>query len=104
MPLSEIFYMITETINNDLTGPVTEWEVKLALFTMHPEKSPGLDGMTDFLSKFLGYCKGRLTQMVNQLFFDVSMATGLNDTDICLIPKRTKPKEMSQFWPISLQC
>ena len=30
------------------------------------------------------------------------MAPGLNDTNICLIPKTTKPNEMSKFRPISL--
>ena len=40
--------------------------------------------------------------MVNQFLFDGSVASGLNDTNICLIPKTTKPNEMSQFRPISL--
>ena len=58
--LSEVSTTITEPINNDLTAPVTEWEVKLALFAMHPEKAPRPDGMTAlFLSKNLGYCQGR---------------------------------------------
>ncbi|XP_013700585.1 uncharacterized protein LOC106404409 [Brassica napus] len=30
------------------------------------------------------------------------MARGLNDTNICLIPKTTKPSEMTKFRPISL--
>ena len=40
--------------------------------------------------------------MVNKFLFDGTMATGLNDTNICLIPKTTKPNEMSHFMPISL--
>ena len=35
---SEVSTTITEANNVDLTAPVTEWEVKLALFAMHPEK------------------------------------------------------------------
>lgn len=34
--LSEVSSTITDSINKDLTGPVIEWEVKLALFSMHP--------------------------------------------------------------------
>ena len=39
--------------------------------------------------------------MVNQFLIDGSMASGLNDANICLIPKTTKPNVMSQFRPIS---
>ena len=46
--------------------------------------------------------KDDLTQMVNQFVFEGSMASGLNDTNMCLIPKITKPTEMSQFRPIGL--
>ena len=37
--LSEVPTTITGAINADLTAPVTEWEVKLAFFAMHPEKA-----------------------------------------------------------------
>ena len=39
--------------------------------------------------------------MVNQFLFEGLMASGLNDKNICLIPKITKPSE-SQYRPISL--
>src|SRR5690606_3093863 len=44
--LTHIQTTITDAINYDLTAPVTEWEVKLAMFAMHPEKAPGPNGMT----------------------------------------------------------
>ena len=37
---------ITEQQNRDLLQPITEKEVKCALFQMHPDKAPGPDGMT----------------------------------------------------------
>ena len=40
--------------------------------------------------------------MVNQFLFEGTMAQGINDTNICLIPKTTKPNEMTKFRPISL--
>ena len=101
--LSEISPTITGAINEDLTAPVTEWEVKLALFAMHPEKAPGPDGMTAlFYQQFWDIVKDDLTRMVNQFLFEGTMAQGLNDTNICLIPKTTKPNEMPKFRPISL--
>ena len=90
-------------MNDNLTAPVTKWEVKLALFAVHPGKAPCPDGMTAlFYQKFWDIVKEDLTLMVNKFFFDGTMANGLNDTNICLIPKTLKPNEMSKFRPISL--
>ena len=63
--------MITESNYVDLTAPVTEWEVKLTLFAMHPEKAPGSDGMTAlFYQKFWDIVKKDLTHIVNQFLFE----------------------------------
>ena len=101
--LAQVPTTITGVMNDNLTAPVTEWEVKLALFAMHPEKAPGPDGMTAlFYQKFWDIVKDDLTHMVNEFHFEGTVAAGLNDTNICLIPKTTKPNDMSQFRPISL--
>ena len=101
--LTEVSTSITGAVNEDLTRPVTEWEVKLSLFAMHPEKAPGPDGMTAlFYQKFWDIVKEELSLMVNQFLFEGTMAHGLNDTNICLIPQTDKPKEMTKFRPISL--
>ena len=70
---------------------------------MHPEKVSGLDGITAlFYQKFWDILKKDLTRMVNEFLFDGTMVNGLNNANICLIPKKEKPNEMSQFRPISL--
>ena len=101
--LSQVPSTITGDMNDNLTAPVSEWEIKLALFAMHPEKAPGPDGMTAlFYQKFWDIVKDDLTLMVNKFLFEGTMANGLNDTNICLIPKTTRSNEMAQFRPISL--
>ena len=55
-----------------------------------------------FYQKFWDIVKEDLTLMVNKFLFEGTVATGLNDTNICLIPKTTRPNEMAQFRPISL--
>ena len=37
--LAQVPATITGAINDNLTAPVSEWEIKLALFAMHPEKA-----------------------------------------------------------------
>ena len=101
--LSEVLTTITGSMNEILTAPVSEWEVKLALFAMHPDKAPGPDGMTAlFYQKFWDIVKEDMTLMVNKFLFDGTVVNGLNDTNICLIPKTNKPNDMAQFRPISL--
>ncbi|KAG7588676.1 hypothetical protein ISN44_As07g009920 [Arabidopsis suecica] len=41
--LAEVQLLITEQINEFLTAPATESEVRATLFMMHPEKAPGPD-------------------------------------------------------------
>ncbi|XP_013589029.1 uncharacterized protein LOC106404232 [Brassica napus] len=101
--LAQVPTTITGAMNDNLTAPVSEWEVKLALFAMHPEKAPGPDVMTAlFYQKLWDIVKEDLTLMVNKFLFEGTMANRLNDTNICLIPKTTKPTKMAQFRPISL--
>ena len=101
--LAQVPTTITGAMNDDLIAPVSEWEVKLAFFSMHLEKAPGPDGMTAlFYQKFWDIVKEDLTLMVNKFLFEGTMTNGLNDTNICLIPKITKPNAMTQFRPISL--
>ncbi|XP_018473859.1 uncharacterized protein LOC108845090 [Raphanus sativus] len=70
---------------------------------MHPEKAPGPDGMPAlFYQKFWDIVKDDLTLMVNKFLTDGIMPDGLNETNICLIPKTTKPNDMAQFQLISL--
>lgn len=65
---------------------------------MHPEKASGPDGMTSLLYQdFWDTVKKDLTCMVNQFLFEGTIAHEINDTNICLISKTTKPNEMTKF-------
>ena len=55
-----------------------------------------------FYQKFWEIVKEDLTLMVNKFFFEGTVVNGLNNTNICLILKTTKPNEIAQFRPISL--
>lgn len=38
--------LVTEEQNHELLRPVTTEEVRAAVFSMHPDKSPSLDGLS----------------------------------------------------------
>lgn len=47
---------ITSALNQLLTKPVEDTEIKRALFAMNPQKAPGPDGMSLIFSNILAYC------------------------------------------------
>ena len=94
---------LSEGQNEMLIAPITEEEVKAALFSMHPDKSSGMDGMSPtFYQHFWNITGKDVTDAVSTCFSYCFFPTNLNDTAITLIPKKKKVKSMSDLRPISL--
>ncbi|XP_060969468.1 uncharacterized protein LOC133036755 [Cannabis sativa] len=94
---------VTSEHNNRLLEPVTDEEVRRALFQMHPDKSPGSDGMTPgFYQKCWSTVSNDLITLVKNFFVVGSFPRELNHTNIVLIPKKKNPESMSDLRPISL--
>lgn len=94
---------ITLNQNEELLKPVTDIEVKNALFQMHPDKSPDPDGMTPaFFQKHWSILGTDIVLMVRKFFEDGSIGNGLNDTNVVLIPKNKHPTKIGELRPISL--
>lgn len=71
---------ILDSINEDFTSPVTVWEVKLAMFAMHPEKK-SLARQNDIfvLSNILIYSEGKnLIHTVNNFLFNGFISQEVN--------------------------
>ena len=81
----------------------TEEEVKAALFMMHPEKTPGPDGMTAlFYQQSWSIIKEDVVNMFNNFLTSGVFEDKLNMMNICLIPKTVRPIRMTELRPISL--
>jgi hypothetical protein len=93
----------TEEMNAWLLHHFSEDEVRVALFQMHPLKSPGPDGFPaifyqknwDTVGKDV-FCA--VLSFLNGGQFD----SNLNATNIVLIPKVSSPSQLTDFRPISL--
>ncbi|KAL8108560.1 hypothetical protein AgCh_024870 [Apium graveolens] len=86
-----------------LLAEVDEKEVKAALFNMHPEKSPGPDGMSPgFYQKCWPIVKDDVVKLVKQFFITGAVNDQLKSTNIALIPKKQNPVVMTDLRPISL--
>lgn len=103
---TELNYMstkITEEQNEELLMPIEDEEVKRALFHMHPDKSPGPNGMSPaFYQKFWSIVGGDIIQLVRNFFLNCSFDEHLTDTNIVLIPKKKCAIFMTDLRPISL--
>ncbi|XP_071920735.1 uncharacterized protein [Coffea arabica] len=95
--------VITDPMNTRLIRPVSEVEVKKAVFSSHPNKAPGPDGMTPiFFQKYWHIIKEDLIRAISSFFHSGNLLSAVNETIITLIPKVESPVLVSQFRPISL--
>lgn len=94
---------ITDDQNSMLLAPFTENNVKVAFFDMHPDKSPGPDGMNSaFYQRFWNTVGEDVTNACLSFINNCSLPMGLNDTSIVLIPKKQKPEILSDMRLITL--
>ena len=94
---------ITPDQNRILLTPITEEKVKAATFQMHPDKSPGPDGMTPgFYQKYWDIVGTEVTQVVHSFWSTERFDYRLPLTNIVLIPKKKSPTTMMDLRPISL--
>ncbi|XP_060957672.1 uncharacterized protein LOC133029200 [Cannabis sativa] len=78
-------------------------EIKNAVWSLHPLKSPGPDGFSGiFYRKYWNIVGGDFCDMVQEFFVSGRFVKELNHTFICLIPKCDNPSSFDQFRPISL--
>lgn len=77
---------VTESQNQMLLTEVDEKEVKAALFSMHPDKAPGPDGMTlGFYQKCWKIVKEDVVATVKNFFVTGTIDEQLKNTNIALI-------------------
>ena len=94
---------ITEDQNTMLLAPFSASEVKDTLFEMHPDKSPGPDGMNPaFYQKFWHIVGKDVVQASLDFINNGTFPVGVNDTSIVLIPKKQRPETLADMRPIAL--
>jgi hypothetical protein len=94
---------VTPAMNARLILHFHEEEVRLALFQMHPLKSPGPDGYSaGFYQQSWDIVGSDVTRAALHFLNGGPFESGLNSTNICLIPKGSAPTHASDYRPISL--
>ncbi|XP_070664898.1 uncharacterized protein [Malus domestica] len=94
---------VSEEMNQALLKPVSEDEIKTAIFKMGGLKAQGPDGFQGiFYQSYWEHVYADVCALVRELMQGSSSPTSLNATYIVLIPKVPHPETVSQFRPISL--
>lgn len=89
--------------NEHLTQEFTGEEVKEAIFSMHPDKGPGPDGMNlAFYQRFWKIIGKDVTDLCLHILSTGCMPQSLNDALVVLILKNNVPEFMGDLRPISL--
>lgn len=99
----EVVQQMTREQNEQLMVSVTDVEVKAAVFSMCPEKSPGLDGLNPgSFQAFWNVVGVDVVKFCQQFFNTGQVLPKVNRTLVCLIPKVKRPKKTTELRPISL--
>lgn len=94
---------LSEEVRGSLDAMVTVKEIKEALWSMKPYKSPGPDGLhAGFYQRFWLIVGDSVIKEVMKVFLKRKVPDYLNKTLIALIPKVQSPETLGNYRPISL--
>jgi hypothetical protein len=94
---------LDQEVLSKLAEPISNEEVRRAVFNMQPWKAPGPDGFpAGFYQKSWSIVGDSVHRFVIDVWQNPSLVADVNHTDICLIPKINNPEYIRQFRPISL--
>ncbi|XP_019099765.1 PREDICTED: uncharacterized protein LOC109132546 [Camelina sativa] len=94
---------VTQETNDDLTREFTNEEIYDALSDIGDDRAPRPDGLTArFYKHYWNIIGDDIIAEVKDFFETSYMKTGINHTNICLIPKITEPTSLTEYIPIAL--
>ena len=95
--------LISSEDNKVLNKPITLEEVRLVVFNMNPDKSPGPDGFQAFFFQKCWDIIGEdLWKVIEALMNGQAILSKINHSFLTLIPKIEDPKTLKEFRPIAL--
>ncbi|XP_074328260.1 uncharacterized protein LOC141666166 [Apium graveolens] len=94
---------VTDEQNAQLLAPITNDEVKDAVFSMHAEKAPGYDGLNPcFYQTYWSVVEKDVVEFCQHFLHTGELQMEINRTVVCLIPKVKTPQQMTELRLISL--
>ena len=89
---------VTPAMNEAMTKEITDEEIKDAAFLVKGSSAPGEDGITRVFYKNYWHIVGaQIIEEVRSFFLTSILPAGWNHTQLCLLPKITKPESMKDM-------
>lgn len=99
----EVVKQLSDKQNEELTLPVTREEVKIAAFSMQPDKLPDIDGLNPcFFQTYWSVIGEDVVRCCRVFMSTGELPYGANKTVVCLVPKIKKSQKVTDLRPISL--
>ncbi|GJX03846.1 protein LAZ1 [Tanacetum coccineum] len=93
---------VSDLANKNMTKPITNEEIKRAMFGIEDDKAPGPDGFTFvFFKKGCDVVGQDICKAVRDFFNNGKLLKEVNHTFVALIPKVTTPLKVNDYRPIS---
>ncbi|XP_058767209.1 uncharacterized protein LOC131640851 [Vicia villosa] len=87
----------------ELEKPISEEEVKDAIWSCDGNKSPGRDGYSlEFFKRFWFLLKDDLLKLCNDFHSKGTLVKAITSSFLALIPNKKNPQDLSEYRPISL--
>ena len=100
--LSVVPRRVTAEMNSNLLKPVSNSEIRTAVFSLGALKAPGKDGLNGtFFQNHWDVVGESICAAVKAFFQYGTLPDEINETLTVLVPKQVRPEEVSQFRPIS---
>lgn len=94
---------VSSAINLELVAPISDIEIKHAVFNIKGSSGPGADGFNGkFYQENWNIVGPAITLEIKEFFRTAVFPPEWNFTNICLIPKIPNPTKMTDMRPISL--
>ncbi|PWA61710.1 hypothetical protein CTI12_AA371990 [Artemisia annua] len=94
---------ISDASNQFLSQSFSRDEIKAALDQIDGSKAPGPDGLTFFFIKRAWFfLEVEIVQIFQDFFDDATIPDGMNDSFVCLIPKKDQSEKWTDYRPIGL--
>ncbi|GJR41849.1 hypothetical protein Tco_1309952 [Tanacetum coccineum] len=93
---------VSDVVNANMVRPVSDEEIKMAMFSIGDNKSPGPDGYTfAFFKKAWDVVGMEICDAVRDFFLNGQILKEINHTFIALISKIPTPLRINDYQPIS---